>query len=107
MKEKKMSNNTDYEKLYFELTEALGYNSETIKEKNLQEKIIEVAKIYGRVRMAMLTSKPEESGTLFVCGIGGKQDDMGLPERLHVCPTYGLQGVAIYEKIKEYDEPGW
>lgn len=96
-----------YEKLYYELVEALGYEKENIKQEGLQEKIVDVAKIYGRVRVAMLTSKPEETGSLFICGFGGEKDKMGLPERLHVCPTYGLQGSAIYEKISDYDEPGW
>jgi hypothetical protein len=43
----------------------------------------------------------------FIAGVAGKADEMGLPELLHVCPSYGLDGTATYEKVRDYEAPGW
>jgi hypothetical protein len=43
----------------------------------------------------------------FIAGVAGKADEMGLPELLHVCPSYGLEGTATYEKVRDYEAPGW
>jgi hypothetical protein len=102
-----MNNTPDYEQLYFQLVEALGYEKEHVISNELQDKSIEAAKILRRVAVAMQTSSPETSGALFICGIGGEKDDLGLPERLSVCPTYGMQGSATYTKTRDYSEPGW
>jgi hypothetical protein len=99
--------NPDYEKLYFELVDALGYDPEQVKLYELQEKCIKAAIILRRVAIAMQTSTPEKTGALFICGITGEKDQFGLPEYLSVCPTYGLQGFATYKKSSEYNEPGW
>jgi len=50
---------------------------------------------------------PEKSGHYFICGEGGGTDSMGLPEYIHVTPTYGLDGFATYKKHTDYDAPGW
>lgn len=100
-------NDPNYEKLYDELVSALGYDSERVKKENLQNKAIEAAKILRRVAVTMQTYNSEQSGALFVCGIRGEHDSMGLPEYLDVCPTFGMQGIAVYKKFKDYSEPGW
>ena len=46
-------------------------------------------------------------GVYFVCGESGEKDDMGLPEYISVCPAFGLDGVAMYKKHKDYSAPGW
>ena len=50
---------------------------------------------------------PEKSGHYFICGEAGEKDSMGLPNRLFVCPAYGLDGFAVYKKDRDYDAPGW
>jgi hypothetical protein len=50
---------------------------------------------------------PEQSGHYFICGEGGDKDQMGLPTYLFVCPTYGLDGSAIYKLHREYSAPEW
>jgi len=50
---------------------------------------------------------PEIYPRPFICGMGGEKDKMGLPQYIHICPTYGLDGFAIYKKETEYDAPGW
>jgi len=49
----------------------------------------------------------EKTGAFFICGEGGEKDEMGLPEAIFVCPTYGLDGMAMYKKEKDYSSPGW
>ena len=50
---------------------------------------------------------PEKSGHFFICGEAGEKDSMGLPEKIMVCPAYGLDGFAVYKKDRDYDAPGW
>ena len=52
-------------------------------------------------------STPEKTGAFFVCGEGGERDEMGLPEMIMVCPSFGLDGFAIYKKTKDYSAPEW
>jgi hypothetical protein len=35
------------------------------------------------------------------------KDSMGLPEKIMVCPTHGLDGFASYKKDRDYSAPGW
>ena len=50
---------------------------------------------------------PEKSGHFFICGEAGEKDSMGLPEKIMVCPAYGLDGFASYKKDRDYSAPGW
>lgn len=47
------------------------------------------------------------TGAYFVCGESGDKDTMGLPEKIFVCPGYGMQGMAVYTKTRDYKEPEW
>ena len=46
-------------------------------------------------------------GVYFICGEGREKDSMGLPQKLLVCPAYGLDGFAIYTKSSDYSAPGY
>ena len=46
-------------------------------------------------------------GVYFICGEAGEKDTMGLPEKILVCPAYGLDGLAIYTKSSDYSAPGY
>lgn len=50
---------------------------------------------------------PSKYNFYFVCGDMGNKDEMGLPEKLLVCPAEGLDGFAVYSKTKDYTAPGW
>lgn len=89
------------------LVEALGYQSDMFNTQEDMEKLIKVAKYLQKVKTALLTSEPEKSGTLFITGVSGERDDMGLPEYISVCPTHGLDGFAMYKKHTEYSAPGY
>ena len=44
-------------------------------------------------------------GVFFICGEAGEKDSMGLPEKIMVCPAYGLDGFAMYTKTSGYSAP--
>lgn len=43
----------------------------------------------------------------FVCGEVGDKGPDGLPEKILICPSYGLDGFAVYTKTSDYSAPGW
>lgn len=45
-------------------------------------------------------------GTAFICGQGGREDLNGMPERLFVCPAYGVDFHYVYTRGKT-EGPGW
>jgi len=89
------------------LLNAMGFDPKAIQTDDDFEKVVRAATVLERVRITMLTSEPEKTGALFVCGIAGARDEFNLPDYIHVCPTYGLDGFAVYRKERDYDGPGW
>ena len=63
--------------------------------------------LFQKLKNIWIHSSPEKSGAYFICGEGGEKDEMGLPEFISVCPTYGLDGFAYYKKHTKYTAPGW
>lgn len=49
----------------------------------------------------------EQSGSPFICGSAGKPDRFGLHDTYFICPTYGLDGMAVYTRTKDYSAPGY
>ena len=45
--------------------------------------------------------------TPFICGGSEEKDAWGLPKTLLVCPSYGADGMCVYEKKGEYSAPGY
>lgn len=43
----------------------------------------------------------------FICGYGGARDDNGLPEKLHICPAYGVDWFQIYERTPNSAGTEW
>lgn len=43
----------------------------------------------------------------FICGQGGARDDNGLPEKLFVCPAYGVDWFQVYERTNECCATEW
>ncbi len=56
-------------------------------------------------KMVRHWSADKLEGVYFICGEGGEKDAMGLPEKILVCPAYGLDGFAIYTKTSDYSAP--
>lgn len=58
-------------------------------------------------KQAMILQKITGRSGPFICGVAGEKGADGLEERIYVCPQYGLEGMAIYKKEKDYSSPGW
>jgi len=63
--------------------------------------------LFEKLKKIWLHSVPEKSGTYFICGEAGDKDASGLPEKIMVCPAYGLDGFAIYTKTTDYSAPSY
>ena len=50
---------------------------------------------------------PEKSGHFFICGEAGEKDTSGLPDKVLICPAYGLDGFQVYKRDGKYSTPGW
>jgi hypothetical protein len=64
--------------------------------------LIQLRKVFKMVRHL---SAEKLDGVFFICGEAGTKDAMGLPEKIMVCPAYGLDGFAIYTKTSNYSAP--
>jgi hypothetical protein len=62
-------------------------------------------KLYDKIDFHLRTSYPEKSGWYFICGEGGTRDDNGLPERLHICPAYGVDWFQTYQRTDKTSGP--
>jgi hypothetical protein len=65
----------------------------------------ELEKLRRVFKMVRHLSAEKLEGVYFICGEAGEKDDMGLPEKILVCPSYGLDGIAIYTKTSGYSAP--
>lgn len=43
----------------------------------------------------------------FICGESGLKDDNGLPDQIHICPSYGVDWFQIYERTDKTFGPEW
>jgi hypothetical protein len=64
--------------------------------------------VFEKLKTIFLHAQAERySGVYFICGESGERDSAGLPEKILVCPAYGLDGFAIYTKTSDYSAPGY
>ncbi len=63
--------------------------------------------LFQKLKTILIHANPEKSGAYFICGEMGAKDEFGLPKGILVCPHFGLEGFALYEKTKEYSSPDW
>lgn len=55
----------------------------------------------------MRVFKQAFSSSIFICGGTEAKDEMGLPDKIFVCPYEGLDGFAVYTKTSDYSAPEW
>ena len=58
----------------------------------------QLRRIYNIVKHELLAEKMGD--IFFICGEGGEKDKNGLPDRIHVCPAYGVDWFQVYAKTK-------
>lgn len=78
-----------------------GYAAERI------EKLLAKLKVLEKTELYLKTMYPEKSGHYFICGEGGVKDENGLPDRIHICPTYGADWMMTYKRTDKTNGPEW
>jgi len=58
--------------------------------------LLKLRKLYEMVKHIDLAEKLGD--IYFICGEGGEKDKNGLPDRIYICPAYGVDWFQIYEK---------
>lgn len=56
------------------------------------------------IRSAFAEKFPD---TYFISGEAGTKDDNNMPEKILVCPAYGLDFVYVYERTEKTHGPEW
>jgi hypothetical protein len=64
----------------------------------------ELEKRFNLYRKIITHILADRSGVFFICGEGGEKDYLGLPQYIHVCPTYGSDIVQRYTKYQKDGE---
>lgn len=65
----------------------------------------ELRKIKSLIKHELLAEKM--GNIYFICGEGGEKDKNNLPERIHVCPAYGVDWFQIYERTSNSAGTEW
>lgn len=70
------------------------------------EETKELLVLYSKIiRHSFLADKLGD--TYFISGEMGSKDENGLPEKLLICPAYGVDWVQIYERTDKATGPEW
>lgn len=54
--------------------------------------------LFTKLKKIWFHTQPERTGAFFICGHAGELDESGLPQHILVCPAYGVNVTAVYEK---------
>lgn len=65
----------------------------------------DLRRVYKMIRHIDLAEKL--GGIYFICGEGGKKDSNDLPERIHICPAYGVDWFQVYERTNTTPGTEW
>ena len=71
------------------------------------EEVLLLRKKVEKFETILKHAMAEKTGAFFICGEAGEKDSIGLPEKIMVCPAYGLDGFSVYVKDQNYSSPGW
>lgn len=63
--------------------------------------------VYDKVRIALMSAKPEQSGHYFICGESGQKDKNNLPQYIDICPSYGADFSVRYQKTTFEETCEW
>lgn len=74
---------------------------------DFHNQLLDVARVLNKIKTAWQHDMPEKSGKYFITGELGDKDGLGLPQCIMICPMSGLNGFAVYEKVRDYSEPGY
>jgi len=76
--------------------------------KKLREEVATYKNGYEAAMRIIKSTYAEKFGDVyFICGEGGAKDQNNLPERIHICPAYGVDWFQIYERTDKTAGPEW
>lgn len=81
----------------------MGYMEEAkelLKRSDLERTLKVVSKVITHLNA-------EKNGAYFICGEGGEKNDIGIPKKLYICPTFGLDWSYVYERTDQTSGPEW
>ena len=91
-----------FENSTYEMQEAL----KTIK--HLESEVEFYKAAYESAMRIVKPQFPEKfADQYFICGEGGQKDKNNLPDRIHICPAYGVDWFQVYEKSETTFAPEW
>ena len=56
----------------------------------------QLRRVFNIVKHELIAEKM--GNIFFICGEGGKKDKNNLPDRIYICPAYGVDWFQVYEK---------
>jgi hypothetical protein len=71
------------------------------------EEVLLLRKKVKKFETILKHAMAEKTGAFFICGEAGEKDTSGLPDKVFICPTYGVDGFQVYKKDGKYSTPGW
>lgn len=97
----------NYYKIYLDdLVKALGYDPAQLDGEFGYHDIIKAAEVLNRVRVALMTSHPEKTQSIFITSVSDDKDETGFPNQIGVCIEFGSNVTAIYERKDIYCHEG-
>jgi len=74
--------------------------------KSLREKVVLYDKIFlhsfaADILARISAAADKKSNIYFICGEGGEKDKNNLPDKIFICPAYGVDWFEIYERTNK------
>lgn len=63
----------------------------------------QLRRVFNIVKHELIAEKM--GNIFFICGESGEKDNNNLPDRIHVCPAYGVDWFQVYEKTDVISGP--
>ena len=70
--------------------------------KSLREKVV----LYDKIFLHSFAAD-KKGNIYFICGEGGEKDKNNLPDKIFICPAYGVDWFQIYERTDKTFGPEW
>jgi len=67
-------------------------------------KLREQVRLYEKIFMHSFAAD-KIGNVYFICGDSGNIDQNALPDKIHICPAYGLDWFQIYTKTDQTEGP--
>ena len=63
----------------------------------------QLRRVFNIVKHELIAEKM--GNIFFICGEGGKKDKNNLPDKIYVCPAYGVDWFQVYKKTNVTSGP--